>query len=234
MVDYDPSLARMLVTLMNSQEQEWGRISRILHDEVGQIMSAVGLQLDVLRMDMEHQVPEITARTAEIQQLLERAITLVRDLSYELNPAVVEKAGFQFAMMDRLIGRHRQKYPGSLRLMVDLGERLPPEVANAFYKIANQAVANAVQHGKCSQIEVLVKTSHKGIVMEVQDKGIGFPIDQVRHRVPGLGLLLMEFHASQAKLQLTITSTPGEGTIVRAVFPSSQGQRECKSAIAKA
>jgi signal transduction histidine kinase len=233
MANYDPSLARMLVTLMNGQEQEWGRISRILHDEVGQIMSAVGLQLDVLRMDMEHQVPEITARTAEIQQLLERAITLVRDLSYELNPAVVEKAGFQFAM-DRLIGRYRQGYPGSLRLMVDLGERLPPEVASAFYKIANQAVANAVQHSKCSQIEVLVKTSHKGIVMEVQDKGIGFPIDQVRHRVPGLGLLLMEFHASQAKLQLTITSTPSKGTIVSAVFPSSQSQRECKSAIAKA
>lgn len=233
MADYDPSLARLLVTLMNAQEEEWGRISRILHDEVGQIMSAVGLHLDVLRMDLEHQAPEVTARTTEIQELLERAITLVRDLSYELNPAVVEKAGLEFAM-DRLIGRYRQKYSGSIRLMVDLSEHLPPEVASAFYKIASQAVANAVQHAKCSQIEVLVKTSHKGTVMEVRDQGIGFPIEQVKGRVPGLGLLLMEFHASQAKLQLSITSAPGEGTIVRATFPSSQSQRNDKSASAKA
>jgi signal transduction histidine kinase len=225
MADYDPSLARMIITLMNAHEQEWTRVSRILHDEVGQTMSAVGLQLDVLRMDLQDRVPEITSRTLEIQELLERVISQVRDLSYELNPAVAEKVGFHFAM-ERLIGRYRQKFPGTLRLMVDLAGRLPPEVGSALYKIADQALANAIQHAQCSQIEVMVKPSHKGTVLEVADHGKGFDVRSVKDHVSGLGLLLMEYHASQAKIDLTVTSAPGEGTIVRALYPHSASQKE--------
>lgn len=217
------SLARLLVTLMNTQEEQWARIARALHDEVGQILSAVGLQLDVLRMDLEDRVPEIATRTAEVQELLERAITLVRELSYELNPAVVEKAGFHFAM-ERLAGRYRREFRGTLRLLVDLPERLPVEVATAFYKIARLAIANAVQHAHSQQIEVLVKTSRKGTALEVQDSGAGFAVEEVRSSIPGLGIPLMEHHAVHAGLDFTITSTPGRGTIVRVFHPSSQRQ----------
>jgi len=64
MAEYDPNLARMLVTLINAQEQELSRIAKVLHDDVGQTMSAVGLQLDVLRMDLAEKVPEIATRTS--------------------------------------------------------------------------------------------------------------------------------------------------------------------------
>jgi len=220
MAEYDPNLARMLVTLINAQEQELSRIAKVLHDHVGQTMSAAGLQLDVLRMDFAEKVPEIATRTAEIQRHLEHAIDQVRDLSNELNPAVAEKAGFQFAM-ERLVGRYRDKFSGSVRLMMDLDERLPVPVSGALYRIADQALANAVRHAESSRIEVLVRPTHKGTVLEVRDHGKGFDVKEAKDHVPGLGLLLMEYYASQADIHLTIASTPEEGTMVRALHLSS-------------
>jgi signal transduction histidine kinase len=229
---YEQSLARLVVTLMNAQEQEWARVSRVLHDEVSQVMSAVGLQLDVLRMDLQDRVPEISARTAEIQKLLERAISLVRELSYELNPAIVEKAGLQFAL-ERLIGRYRKRYSGTLRLMVDLAELLPPDVASALYKIAHQAIENAVHHSEASLIEVMIKPVSRTTVLEVRDQGIGFRIEELKGKVPGLGLLMMQYYASQADIDFSVTSEPGKGTIVRAVYPSSRSRRGAAGAAKK-
>jgi signal transduction histidine kinase len=87
---------------MASGEEERTRISSILHDQVGQVMSAVGLQLELLRLDFEHRVPEIAARTAEIQHLLERALAHVRTLVSELNPEPLKGAGAQTQKTDRL------------------------------------------------------------------------------------------------------------------------------------
>ncbi len=69
---------------MDAAQEERARVATILHDQVGQVMSAVGLQLELLRMDFEHGTPEIAARTEEIQKLLERALTHVRSLVSEL------------------------------------------------------------------------------------------------------------------------------------------------------
>lgn len=221
MAEYDPSLARLVVTLMNAQEQEWARVSRVLHDEVGQVMSAVGLQLDVLRMDLQERFPDIKPRTAEIQALLERAISLVRELSYELNPAVVEKAGLQFAL-ERLVGRYRKRYSGTLRLMVDLTEFLPSEVASSLYRIAHQAIDNAILHSGSQHIEVLLRPAHLGTVLEVKDDGAGFRLGDFRGRTPGLGLLMMEYCATHSNIDFSVTSEPGKGTIVKAVYPSNR------------
>jgi signal transduction histidine kinase len=214
-------LDQLLVSVINQREQEYTRISRLLHDQVGQVLSAVGLQLDVLRLDLQAQVPEIVGRTAEIQQMLEEAVTQVRALSFELNPAIVERAGLQFAL-DQLAGRFRKNFKGGLRLLFDSSVHLPLEVSNALYKIAEFAIDNAVQHAACTQIEVLIRPAQKNVTMEVRDNGSGFPYAQVRKQSPGLGLLLMEHYASQGGVEFSVKSTPGRGTIVRASFRKQQ------------
>src|SRR6185295_4709125 len=104
MTDPQQLLTRMLVSTINARELESDRVSRTLHDEVGQVLSAVGLQLDVLRLDFQERLPEIGLRTMEMQKMLEQGISEVRALSYDRNPAVVERVGLQNAF-DRLIGR---------------------------------------------------------------------------------------------------------------------------------
>jgi signal transduction histidine kinase len=217
-LDPQRTLAQLLVTMMNTREVEYARVSRLLHDEVGQVLSAVGLQLDVLRMDFKSQVPEMMERTIEIQKMLEQAVVLVRDLSYELNPAIVERAGLQFAL-DRLVSRYRKSCPGALRLLTDASVHVPLSIANILYKIAEHAVENAVKHAQCTQIEVLLRpTQKKMVTLEIRDNGVGFSMDDVQKRAPGLGFILMEYYTSQAGLDLSIKSTLGKGTTVKVSY----------------
>ena len=225
LADDERSVTDLLVRVLKAQEQHGERISRILHDEAGPLLSAIGLQLDLLRMDLVEKSPELSARLVESQKLLEQAVVQVRDLSYELNPAMVERGGLQFAL-ERLAARYRESFSGVVRVEYDASVGLPAEAASAMYRIAKLALDNAVRHARCSQIEVLIKPVEGAGTLEVSDNGRGFSVEQARNQPRGLGLHLMRHHAAQAGLQLWIASTPEKGTIVRACYrvPGSQGQ----------
>lgn len=216
--DQERALANLLVSVMNAREQEGARISRILHDEVGQMLSAIGLQLDLLRMDIKDNVADTSPRIADIQKVIEIAVAQVRDLSYELNPSIVERAGLPFAF-DRLVGRYRKNYSGSIRLLFDSSVRVPVEPATAFYKIAEQALDNAVRYSGATKVEILVKHAKQAVALEIRDNGRGFSPEQEHG---GLGLHLMKYHATQAQLQFSVASVPEKGTIVRAIFRAAK------------
>lgn len=221
MAEARASLPRMLVAVIQAREAEAARVSRVLHDDVGQVLSAVGLQLMVLRMDLQDRVTEIGPRTMEIQELLERAVTRVRELSYELHSSVVERAGLQFAL-DRMVGQFREGLDAKLRFQFDSGLYLPLDVANSLYRIAERALDNAVRHAAATQISLAVRGGARGITLEVRDNGRGGapePGGVAADGEPprGLGLLLMQSDAERAGLEFTVRSPPGQGTTVRAV-----------------
>jgi signal transduction histidine kinase len=221
MTDPQQLLTRMLVSTINAREMESDRVSRTLHDEVGQVLSAVGLQLDVLKLDFQDRIPEIAARTVEIQKMLDRAVSEVRALSYDLNPAVVERVGLQNAL-DRLVGRIRNRFEGSLRFLYDSSVRVPLHVGNAWYKIAEHALENALKYAGGTHIEIRVHPTAKAIAMEIRDDGVGFSILDTKMHSGGLGLLLMEHYAVQAGIGVTINSELGKGTVVRSTYSDSK------------
>jgi PAS domain S-box-containing protein len=216
----EQELRHTVLGALKAQEFERAMVSRFLHDSMGQNLTALGLQLDLIRMDMESASPDTCQRIGDIQKLLEEMMESVREYSYELNPSMVERAGLRPAL-DRLAGRIRTRFPGTLRLNVDPSLRLDPKLASALYQILQEGVENAVQHSGCSAIEIAVKSTRTGTVVEVRDNGRGFdPADLVSGR-RGLGLLSMEHYAAQAGLELVITSTRETGTTVRAATPET-------------
>lgn len=217
-----PPAAEKLFQFLEEQEAQRSRIARILHDEVSQVLSAVGLQLDVLRMDFEERHPEVAERTTEIQQLLEKAIDEVRDLSRDLDPSMVQRAGLASAL-SRMVGRIRETHDATVRLLMDPAARLPIETANALYRIAEQAIENALRHAGGAAVEVLLRPSRAGVVLEIRDEGEGFDVEEARAACRGLGLWLMEYHAARAGIEFVLISTPGRGTIVKAVFKAAEG-----------
>ena len=215
----DHSLAELLVRLLNTHESQLHRVSRILHDDVGQVLSAVGFQLDALRYDLKDKTPELAARIPEIQEILEQAMKHVRDLSFELHPGIVEKAGLP-AAMDRLVGRYRHSKSGSIRLMFDSALKLPLPVASAMYKVADVTLSNVVRHAAASQTEVFVKAAGKGATLEIRDNGVGFNLEEARRHRSGLGLALLEHYCRQAGFQLLLKSESGKGTILKVTWQS--------------
>ena len=218
MTDPQKLLTRMLVSTINAREVESDRVSRTLHDEVGQVLSAVGLQLDVLRLDFQKQAPDIAPRTVEIQKMLEVAMSRVRALSYDLNPAVVERVGLQNAF-DRLVCRTRTQFQGQLRFQFDCSIRVPLEVGNAWYKIAEHTLENTLKHSGATKIEVQLRSTATAVEMEIRDNGSGFSILETQMHSSGLGLMLIEHYAAQAGIEFRISSEPGKGTVVRSGYP---------------
>jgi signal transduction histidine kinase len=221
MADSQRVLQRMIVSTINAREVEANRVSRILHDEVGQVLSAVGLQLDVLKLDYKHKEPELVARVNEIQAMLDHAVHQVRTLSYDLNPSVVERVGLQLAL-ERLIGRMRSESNVAIRLLYDPALRPPALVSAAWHKIAEHALDNAVKHSGASRIEVQVKRSKTRSVLEVRDNGRGFSPPDAMLEPAGLGLLLMQHYALEAPISLDVMSTPGTGTTVRSTHAAEE------------
>ena len=229
MTDAQRVLKRLLLSTINARDSENERVSRRLHDEVGQVLSAVGLQLDVLKLDFRGDIPELSGRIDEVQRALDRAVQEVRALSYDLNPAVVERAGLHYAL-ERLVGRFRERFAGTLRLLSDASLRVPMPVANAWYKIAEHAIENAVMHSESTKIEVQVRSDAKSVTLEVRDNGKGFPVEETMSQSPGLGLLLIEHYAASSGLKLSIRSTAGKGTAVIAKYNSApQGEPRART-----
>jgi signal transduction histidine kinase len=205
-----------VLSALKAQEFERNMVSRFLHDMVGQNLTAFGLQLDLLRMDLETAAPETCPRIGELQLLLGTVMEQVRDYSYELNPSTVERAGLRSAV-DRLLARLRMRFTGVLRVNVDPSLKFDPRIATALYQILQEAVENAVQHAACSTIEIAVKSTKTGPALEVRDNGRGFDPGDLAAGCRGLGLLSMEHHAAEAGLCLSVEANPGNGCIVRAV-----------------
>jgi signal transduction histidine kinase len=210
----EQELRHTVLGAIKTQEFERKMMAQFLHDTVGQNLTALGLQIDLIRMDLGS-LTDARKRLGEIQETIGIMMEEVRDYSYELNPSTVERAGLRPAL-DRLAARIRPRFAGALRINADPKMRLDPKVATALYHIAQEAVQNAVQHASCSIIEIAAKSSRSGPVLEIKNNGRPFdPGDILRGR-RGLGLLSMEHYAAQAGLQLTITSNRENGTVVRA------------------
>ena len=211
----DRELRYTVLDALKAQEFERNMVSKFLHDTVGQNLTALGLQLDLVRMDLENAQPETCARVVEIQRILEAMMQRVREYSYELNPATVERAGLRPAL-DRLTSRIRGRFTGSLRVNVDPSLKIDPKIASAMYQIAQEAVENAIQHANCSAIEIAVKSTRGATALEIRDNGKGFDTSDLLRGCRGLGLLSMEHHAAQAGLDFSINSNREMGTTVRA------------------
>ena len=209
----EQELRHAVVGALKAQEFERAMASKFMHDTVGQNLTALGLQLDLVRMDLAD--PELCSRIVQIQKLLEGMMEQVREYSYELNPSTVERAGLRVAL-DRLAQRLRERFPGALRVNVDPSIKIDPKIASAMYQVAQEAVQNSVQHAACSAIEIAVKSSRFGPTLEVRDNGKGFDPSDLLGGYRGLGLLSMEHYAAQAGLDLSITSNRDTGTTVKA------------------
>ncbi|HLK50801.1 MAG TPA: sensor histidine kinase [Bryobacteraceae bacterium] len=216
----EQELRQTVLSALKAQEFERKMASQFLHDSVGQNMTALGLQLDLVRMDLEGTAPESSARLTEIQKVLEGIMEEVRDYSYELNPSIVERAGLRPAL-DRLVSRIRSRFAGTVRLIADPTLKIEPKTATGLYHIAQEAVENAVQHAGCSAIEIALKSTRKGPILEIRDNGRGFDPEDVVGVRRGLGLLSMEHYAAQSGLDLSISRNREGGTKVRVEAPGT-------------
>ncbi|MGH3003060.1 MAG: sensor histidine kinase, partial [Gaiellaceae bacterium] len=156
---------------LSAQEQERERISRGLHDEVGQTMTGVLFQLKQLGRDA---TPEQRRALAEAQQTVKTSLEEVRRIAQELRPELLEHLGLARALASLARGFGQQT---GIPIRTELAGTLPPldrEVEVVVYRVAQEALTNAARHSGASRIVLVLESDADSVVLRVIDDGHGF------------------------------------------------------------
>ena len=205
--------------VMNAQEEERRTIARELHDEVGQALTAIRVELDVAqrRLAASGAPPEALH---EAQSITDGALQTVRSLSQLLHPAALDDLGLPAVIDASLRGMSRRHNIRTRLHQVDLPERLPREVELAAYRIVQEALTNVARHAKATECDVRLTQLPDRLLVEVEDNGIGFVDDNDRPIVArGLGLVSVRERAVRLGGTFNVLSAPGEGTRIIVSLP---------------
>jgi len=199
---------------LEAREEERRRLARGLHDEVGQSMTAVLLQLRGLAGDAD---PEQRARLAKAQTVVKTSLDEVRRLAQELRPEVLDHLGLASAVTNLATEFERNT---QVRVRREIARDLPPldpRVELAIYRVAQESLTNVARHSHASEVLVSLAPANGGLVLRVVDDGRGFPPDHVE----GGGLRGIRERALIANAAVAIKRGPDGGVEVRLEVPAS-------------
>ncbi len=204
--------------LLEIAEKERRRIGIDLHDELGQHLNGIALMLKGLELKLEKRGLPEAAESAKIQNLIFKTIQQARAVARDLASPDIEGDDLAAALR-RLVGHSESIFQISSRL--HLPENIPafPQpVVKQLYKITQEAVTNAIKHGKAKQVEITLGVGKKDLNLQIQNDGLPFPAKRIDKG--GMGLRIMQYRASVIGGQVTIEAGPNAvGTVVKCVFP---------------
>ncbi len=210
------NLRRLSHRLVQAQEMERTALSRELHDEVGQKMTALGMELRNLEKLRDSNPGAFEKRMEEVKRLNIDAMRAIRDLAMGLRPSMLDDLGLEAALewQGREFSRHTG-VPAAVQVKSALDE-LPDSQRTCVYRVVQEALTNCARHAKARNVVVSVSKERNGIVVLVQDDGIGFSPSQ-----RGLGLLGIQERVQALDGKLYIASAVGKGTTVKVEIPAA-------------
>lgn len=200
--------------VLAAQEAERLRIARELHDELGQTLTAVALRAEHTAQLKGEEHPEF----AEMAEIVQRSLADVRRISLELRPGALEELGLLNAMISLCARVSEQTGMQIQRDLQGPVPKLSAEVELAIYRIAQEALTNAVRHAHASVVVVSLKCSDDALELSVKDNGSGLP-DRV---IAGGGLTGMRERAMLIGAELAIETDPGAGVTVTVRLPPNE------------
>lgn len=222
---YQESMRDYIEGITQGQEAERARLSRELHDDTVQDLIAIGQRLQLAQRAMERQDGELAAESVrQTRDLCHRTLRELRRLIRALRPVCLEDLGFLPAL-EMLVQDVQKAGPGTEMLVHGEPRRLRPEVEMAAFRMAQEALANAVAHAKAQEIALTVHFGERELVLTVADDGSGFTVpDNPDTLTSGghYGLLGMRERVRLAGGRLEIQSALGEGTRIIAHLPAEE------------
>lgn len=211
------ALSRQLLAV---QERERRSLAVELHDEIGQVLTAVKLRL--LQLGQEGSLKRAEPVLTESLQSVDEALQQIRQMSLNLRPSLLDDLGLEPALR-WLLDRYNREGGAAARLIARLGAaRLPATVEVVCFRLVQEALTNVRRHAKARRVLVFLKRRANGLALTVRDDGAGFDVRTALAAASSgesLGLLGMQERVRFAGGLFTITSTPGRGTRLRVWIP---------------
>jgi len=212
-------LQRLSAKLIHAQEEERRTIARELHDEVGQVLTAMKVELTLAENKLTGSGFDHLLN--DVQSIADGALHTVRDLSHLLHPALLDDLGLA-AAVEWYIDGFARRYGVAVSLRQDgMADRLPAQIEIAAFRIVQEALTNVARHARAQRCQVALRREPAALFISVEDDGVGFDLAEVArpgaHR--GLGLLGLRERVWQLLGTIRVESQPGRGTLLRVELP---------------
>jgi signal transduction histidine kinase len=206
---------RLAAAARQAEDDERRRIGRELHDEAGQSLLSLRLQLEMMERGAD---PPMRASLQEARGVLERTVVELRRIIAALSPAVLERLGLARALR-LLAGRFGRTFPAGVRVRIaGRLEDLPPSLQQVIYRVAQEALQNAAKHSQATVVRLSVMRADKVIRTRISDNGLGFEVG-VTAKPMSFGLAGMRERAALLGGKLTVRSARNQGTTVILELP---------------
>ncbi|HEV2383304.1 MAG TPA: ATP-binding protein [Terriglobia bacterium] len=207
--------------LVQAQESERRALSRELHDEVGQALSAVLVELRNLSSEMGTPLTEQSSgHLAAMKNLVENSVRVVRNMALLLRPSMLDDLGLVPAL--RWQAREISKRTSmDVNVATELGhDELPDAYKTCIYRVVQEALNNCAHHSRAKAVSIRIRQEASRLALSVQDDGQGFEVAQTK----GLGLLGIQERVASLGGECKIHSEPGNGTILAIELPWEDGR----------
>lgn len=202
--------------LLEVQENERHRLSRELHDDIGQLLTAAKMQSDWLQRRLPNELEE---GFATLRDTIDETLTKVRDVSAILNPRQLNSLGLEASLRAHLLRTLENTQVHWTLECHQAMTGIPEEMAVAAFRITQEAVTNLLRHAQADNLLVRLQRTPEGLHLYITDDGVGFtPVnDPARHGLRGM--CGMQERATLIGGWLKVSSQPGQGTQLEALFP---------------
>jgi signal transduction histidine kinase len=210
-------LRKLAAKLIHAQEEERRRIAREMHDDWTQRLAV--LSIDIARLEKQFGDPKKALPL--LRTIQEQLVSLSEDvhaLSRQLHPSILDDLGLVEALRSECASFSRREEIAVVYRPDEVPTTLSRDVALCVYRVAQEALRNIAKHAEVHEARVSLLVTGSQLVLRVQDEGTGFDPEGLRAQ-PGLGLSSMEERARLIQAELTITSSPGQGTTVEVRVP---------------
>ena len=198
------------------QEEERRHLARELHDEIGQALTAAKINLQAALEEPDHAKAK---RIHETTAILERLLGQVRQISLNLRPSTLDDLGLVPALRSLLDEQGRLASVAVRFSAKNMPENLDPEIQTTCFRIAQEAITNAVRHARSTQIRVDLSHENGNLRLQIRDNGTGFDAESAQAQTIGLGLVGMKERAALVGGRTRIMASRGKGATVDVTLP---------------
>jgi two-component system, NarL family, sensor histidine kinase DegS len=220
-------LRRLSREILAAHENERKRISRELHDEVGQTLTAINVKLGTLRKVATVNSSSLKQKISSTQRLVEKSMNTVHRFARELRPPLLDDLGLIPALRSFLKDfTKRTRIPVRFTAFAAV-EQLASDKRIVLYRVAQEAFTNVAKHAHAGMVELSIQRRPGVVRMEIHDNGKSFAVDRVllAKTIKRLGLLGMRERVEMVGGSFTIESAPGSGTTVGVQIPFGRGRK---------
>jgi PAS domain S-box-containing protein len=218
----DAERRRLLNRVYEAQEGQDRRLAADLHDGHVQSLAAIGFKLEQARLRLGASgSPEVDELLWQVTKDLSAEVTALRRTIGRLRPLVLVEDGLEAALREEAKSACNRAALATCEVVSELDGRLDPVVETALFRVAQQALANVVEHASATHAEVAIDCTGKGVRLRVSDDGCGFDPDhvQVIADIAHFGLIAMRERVEALGGRFRVTTAPGHGTVVEASLP---------------